>query len=251
MIGITDIIMDRFIDIHSHILFGIDDGSKSFEESVELLRQHAIMGATDVVLTPHYIENSKYKTNNKGKLKLLESLKEEAFRLNINLYLGNEVFVNNELEQLILDGEISTLNNTRYLLIELPMSNKIKNLKDIIYELKLKGIIPIIAHPERYEYVQKDYKYVEELIEEGAIFQSNIGSILGIYGRHAKKSVKKLLKNNYISFLASDIHYPNSKIFKGVDKATLKIKKIIGEEKFEELVFLNPRKVINNEELVD
>ena len=241
--------MDRFIDIHSHILYGIDDGSKNIEESIELLKQHALMGITDVVLTPHYIENSKYKANNEKKKKLINTLKEEAEKLNINLYLGNEIFVNNDLEELLLNGEITTINNTRYLLIELPMSNKIKNLPEILYELRLKRIVPIIAHPERYEYVQKDYKYLNELQEEGALFQSNLGSILGIYGRGAKKCIKKLLKNNYISFLATDIHYPNSKIYKGHEKAKTKIKKLIGEEKYEMITVFNPKKILDNEEL--
>lgn len=241
--------MDRFIDIHSHILYGIDDGSKNQEESIELLKQHAIMGATDVILTPHYIENSKYETNNKEKLKILETLKEEAEKLNMNLYLGNEVFVNNNLEELILNGEIRTLNNTRYLLIELPMANEIKNLKEIIYELKIKGIIPIIAHPERYEFVQKNPKKIKELLEEGALFQSNYGSILGIYGNPAKKTIKKLLKYKYISFLGTDIHYPNSRIFKEIDIAVKKIKKITGEEGFQKLSLFNPQKILNDEEI--
>ena len=243
--------MDRFIDIHCHILYGIDDGSKNYEESIELLKQHAIMGATDVILTPHYIENTKYKTNNKEKLNLLETLKEEAEKLNLNLYLGNEVFVNNNLEEQILNGEIRTLNNTRYLLIELPMTNKIKNLKEIIYELKIKGITPIIAHPERYEYVQKNPKYISELIEEGALFQANYGSILGVYGNAPKRTIKKLLKYNYISFLGTDIHYPNSKIYKEFEKAIKKISKIIGEERLEELVQHNPRRVLDDEEILN
>ena len=241
--------MDRFIDIHSHILFGIDDGSKNIEESIELLKQHAMMGITDVVLTPHYIENSRYHANNEKKQKILEKLKQEAENLNINLYLGNEVFVNNNLEELLKNNEIATINNTKYLLIELPMTNKIKNITEILYELKIRGITPIIAHPERYEYVQKNIKYLDDLIDEGALFQSNLGSILGIYGSKPKKCIKKLLKNDYIEFLATDIHYPNSKIYKGHEKAKTKIKKLIGEEKYQMLAVFNPKKIIENEEL--
>ena len=162
--------MDNYVDIHSHILYGIDDGSKSLEESKEIIKQHIEMGFKDIVVTPHYIENSDYITNNEEKEKILKTLKKEFN--DINLYLGNEVFINNNIEELLNNNEISTINGSKYLLIELPLHNKIKNATDIIYELRIKGIIPIIAHPERYEFVQKNPDSVDELIEEGAILQS-------------------------------------------------------------------------------
>ncbi len=104
--------MDK-IDIHSHILYGIDDGSKSLEESINIIKEHIKMGFTDIVVTPHYIENSKYETNNIDKNNLLENLKKEIKKQNIkiNLYLGNEVFINNNLEELINKNEISKINN--------------------------------------------------------------------------------------------------------------------------------------------
>ena len=148
------------IDIHNHILYGIDDGSKSLEESIEILKQHKEMGFKDIVVTPHYIENSKYTTNNKEKEKILKTLKDKV--KGINLYLGNEVFINNNLEELLKKQEISTINNSRYLLIEFPMNQKLKTITNTIYELKIKGIIPVIAHPERYEYVKKDINIVDE-----------------------------------------------------------------------------------------
>jgi protein-tyrosine phosphatase len=237
--------MDNYIDIHSHVLYGIDDGSKTIEESIDLLRQYKEMGFNEIVVTPHYIENSNYVANNKEKQKLLKTLKEEG----INLYLGNEVFINNDLEELLQKQEISTINNSRYLLIEFPMNQKIKTITNTIYELKIKGIIPIIAHPERYEYVKKDINIVKEWIEEGAILQSNYGSIMGIYGETAKKTIKKLLKQNLISLLATDIHFPNSEIYNTIEKSRKKIKKITGEEKFIELTITNPKKIIKNKEI--
>lgn len=241
--------MDNYVDIHSHILYGIDDGSKSLEESIEIIKQHIEMGFKDIILTPHYIENSKYETNNKEKKKLLETLKKELKKQNIdiNLYLGNEVFVNNTLE---IDKEkIEKLNNSKYLLIEFPMGEKPKNINNIIYELKIQGIIPVIAHPERYTFVQEHPNIVDEWVEEGALLQSNYGSIVGVYGENAKKAVKKLLKKNVISVLATDIHYPNNKIYQNIEKSRKKIKKIIGEEKYIELTITNPKKIIENKEI--
>lgn len=240
--------MDNYVDIHSHILYGIDDGSKSLKESIEIIKQHIEMGFTDITVTPHYIKNSKYIANNKEKQEILKTLKAELKKQNIkiNLYLGNEVFVNNNLEELLEKQEIETINNTKYLLIELPMQNKIKNIEEIIYELKIKGITTIIAHPERYEYVQKDIKYVDKLIEEGAILQSNYGSIIGIYGNKSKKTIKKLLKQEKILLLSTDIHYPNSRIYKNMNKILKKINKIIGEKKLKQLTTTNPKKIIQN-----
>ena len=241
--------MDNYVDIHSHILYGIDDGSKSLEESIEIIKQHIEMGFKDIILTPHYIENSKYETNNKEKKKLLETLKKELKKQNIdiNLYLGNEVLVNNTLE---IDKEkIEKLNNSKYLLIEFPMGEKPKNINNIIYELKIQGIIPVIAHPERYTFVQEHPNIVDEWVEEGALLQSNYGSIVGVYGESAKKVVKKLLKKNIIAILATDIHYPNNKIYYNKEKSRKKIKKIIGEEKEKELTITNPKKIIENKEI--
>ena len=239
------------IDIHSHILYGIDDGSKSLEESINIIKEHIKMGFTDIVVTPHYIENSKYETNNIDKENILNELKEELKKQNIkiNLYLGNEVFVNNNLEELIKKQEISTINNSKYLLIEFPMNEKPNDINNIIYELKIKGIIPIIAHPERYDYVEKNPNLVLEWIEEGALLQSNYGSIIGVYGSGPQKTIKKLLKKDLIDFLATDIHYPNNKIYLNMDKIRKKIKKIISEERFIELANTNPKRIIENKEI--
>ena len=243
--------MDNYVDIHSHILYGIDDGSKTIEESIEIIKQHIEMGFNEIVVTPHYIENSDYITNNENKNKILKELEKEIKNqnLDIKLYLGNEVFINNNIEELLKNNEISTINGSNYLLIELPLHNKIKNATDIIYELKIKGITPIIAHPERYEFVQKNPDSVDELIEEGAILQANYGSIVGIYGEHAKKTIKKLLKKNKISILATDIHFPNNNIYKNMETIKKKLNKIIGEEKLKELMITNPKKIINNEDI--
>ncbi len=241
--------MDNYVDIHSHILYGIDDGSKTLEESIEIIKQHIEMGFKEIILTPHYIENSKYETDNKEKKKLLQKLKRELKKQNIDikLYLGNEVFVNDTIK--INKEKIEKLNNSKYLLIEFPMEKQPKNINNIIYELKIQGITPVIAHPERYTFVQEKPNIVDEWIEEGALLQSNYGSIVGVYGENAKKAVKKLLKKNVISVLATDIHYPNNKIYQNIEKSRKKIKKIIGEEKYIELTITNPKKIIENKEI--
>lgn len=218
-------------DIHSHIIFDVDDGSRNLEESIELLEKMSQVGFKNVILTPHYIKGSEYSSENKEKKEKLTKIKEELEKQNIdiNIYLGNEIFINNEIYNLIKEGCIHTLNNTRYLLIELPFHNRIVNLEDIIYELKIKGLIPIIAHPERYTYFQDNYKEVDRLKEEGFLFQANYASILGYYGKESQKLLKYMLKKQYIDYLGTDLHRTSKTYvldnFKKIEKHIIKITK--------------------------
>lgn len=232
-------------DIHSHVLYNIDDGSKNIEESIGLLKELEKSGVEEIILTPHYIENSKYVATVSQKQEQIEELQKNT---NIKLYIGNEVYISKNVLELLESKKISTLNNSRYLLIELPMSSKIRNLDEIIYNLVRNNIIPIIAHPERYLYVQSDIKYLDKFVDMGVLFQSNYGSILGIYGKKAKKTIKLLLKNNYITFLGSDIHSLNKKI--DIKKASRKIKRIIKDENyFDDITSNNIKKVIDDVEI--
>lgn len=234
-------------DMHSHILYGIDDGSKNLAESIEILKKLSNEGVTDIMFTPHYIEGSKYNCNNERKKSLFKDIKKEIKKQNIdiNIYLGNEVMVNNNLTKL-LDKEIMTLNASRYLLIELPMSEEFPDLDLVINGLKEKGIIPIIAHPERYSYVKKNYKWVNDYLEMGVLFQGNYESLFDKYGKDAKKTLKKLLKHNMIHFLGSDVHRSTTKC--NLKELRKKLKKIIRDEKIvNSLINDNFTKVINNE----
>lgn len=218
-------------DIHSHILFDVDDGSKSLEESIEILKRMQEIGFKNVILTPHYIEGSEYCCENKEKKEKLNLIKKalEAQNIKINVYLGNEIFINHNIYELIKEGVIHTLNSTRYILIEFPFHNQIVNLEDIIYELKIKGLIPIIAHPERYSYFQDNYQEIDRLREEGFLFQGNYASILGYYGKDSQKLLKYMLKKGYIDYLGTDIHRASKTYvidnFKKIEKNIIKITK--------------------------
>lgn len=195
-------------DIHSHILFGVDDGARTLEESVELLTRMCELGFKNVILTPHYIKDTEYASNNKEKIIIFKQIKEELERKNIdiNIHLGNEIFINGEIYELVKNGIIHTLNDSKYILVELPFHNPIVNLEDIIYELKIKGLIPIIAHPERYTYFQRNYQEVDKLKDEGVLFQANYASILGYYGKDSQKLLKYMLKKHYIDYFGTDVH---------------------------------------------
>ena len=235
-------------DIHSHILFDVDDGCSTLKESIELLKKMHDIGFNDIILTPHYIDGSEYNSNNIEKISKFKELKEEIQKekLDINIYLGNEIFINNNIYELIKNKNIYTLNNSNYILVELPFHNQIVNLEDIIYELKIKGITPIIAHPERYTYFQKNYKEVDRLKEEGFLFQANYSSILGYYGKEAQKLLKYMLKKRYIDYLGTDIHKTSKTyVIDNFEKIEKKIIKITKKDYYEEI--LNNNKSIVKE----
>lgn len=238
-------------DIHSHIIYGIDDGSSGIKESIEILSKMKELGFDNVVLTPHYINGSSYVSNNEEKKKRLKVIKEEINKTNldINLFLGNEIYITDDIDKLLLNSEVSTINNSKYLLIELPLYNEFKGVEDYLYELKLSGYVPIIAHPERYLYFQKDHKKLDELYASGALFQCNYGSIVGNYGSKAKKLVKYMLKKNMVTFMASDVHKKNTSLFNNFDIIIKKIKKITNDDIFKKITNDNALKIINNKEL--
>lgn len=239
------------IDCHSHVLFDIDDGCKSIEDSVETIKNLKKIGFDKIILTPHYIKGSNYVKNNSDKKQRLDVLRKRLIEENIDidLFLGNEVYITEDINDLVMSKEITTLNKSRYILIEFPLYNKVNNVEDYIYELKLKGYIPVIAHPERYSYFQKNYKEVDKLYESKVLFQSNYGSIMGNYGKEAQKLITYLLKKDMVTFMATDVHRKNSSLFDNFGVIKKKIQLIIGEEKFKKLSNDNILKVINDEEI--
>lgn len=247
MVNTIIMVVMTMIDIHCHLLYGIDDGSKSIKESIEAIKELKEVGYTDIILTPHYIKDSNYNSSYKNNIKLLNTLKKEleSLSIDINLYLGNEIYIDNDILKLLQENEISSLNDTKYTLIELPMSGEYENYEEIFKELIDNGIKVILAHPERYYSFQKDYNKVLELEEIGVLFQSNIESIIGKYGKGAKKMIKRLLKDRKITFLATDMHHVKHD-YNDYYKAYKKIQKIISLEEFNKLVNVNPKKIIKS-----
>ena len=236
-------------DIHSHLLYGIDDGSKSIEESISLLKEMEYAGTTDLILTPHYVNHSKYDCDNKSKEELLKELKKKAKEenININLYLGNEVFFSNHFLELLKDKKIRTLNNSKYLLFEFPMSNVYNNSLEIINELVSKGYVPVLAHPERYYVFQKNPDSLEVYLQAGVLMQGNLTSLFGKYGHTPKKLLKYYLKKGWITFLGSDTHH---EVKYNEEKLRKKLLKYTKDSNYtEDLLNNNFDKIINNEDI--
>ena len=205
------------LDIHTHILPNVDDGSKSLEESIELLRSEVNNGVTIVILTPH--QNARIKTKNELIKRFLEFKKEIDF---IDLYLGSEIYYYDDLIADLVNDRVLTINNSKYVLVEFSTRTE-TNIADIVYEIVLKGFKPIIAHIERYPYLTlENYLAIKN---NGGLIQINASSY---EDKYFKKKTKILLKNKLVDFVASDCH--NTKT-RNVDFSN--IKKVV-EKKYKD-----------------
>lgn len=241
------------IDTHAHILPGIDDGAKTFETSIEMLKQAEKAGVSDVVLTPHYLKGTKYNKNNAEKWKLYQELKKraEAAGIKIKMYLGNEIYIDAELPEMLagyvgkksnLMYEVSTLNSTKNVLVELPVRSEDKSAKTTLTVIVKDGFVPIIAHPERYYYVQDNMEILNDYLRIGCLLSGDILALTGKYGKREERTLKKLLQDDKIFCLASDAHKPSDYDLASAQKKLLRIVK--DEAKVEELLVSNPKRII-------
>lgn len=195
------------IDIHCHILPGIDDGPKDIETSLKMLKIAEEDGISKIIATPHFYRGfyeNEYQDVEKKVKELNEASKEN--NINVEILPGQEIFLDKHTLEDYKSGAIKGLNNSKYMLIELPPDILPGYVLDMIYELKLLGVKPIIAHPERYVYVMEDIHILNSFIKEECFFQLNSGSITGVFGKSIQKTAIKLIKNGICDFVASDAH---------------------------------------------
>lgn len=237
------------IDFHTHILPNIDDGSKSIEETFNLIKEAEKAGFKKIISTSHYLEKY-YEVDVIERKAWIDTLNKTIKERNekIKLYLGNEIYFSDNIIRLLEEGKATTINNTSYLLFELPLNTKPFNIYNIIYELLEYKLIPVLAHPERYTFVQSEPELVYDLIQKGVLMQCNYGSIIGQYGKKAQIIVKKLYENNMVHFLGTDVHKQNT-IYERIPEILPQISEIIGEEKLKEITTMNAQKVLENKRI--
>lgn len=227
------------IDIHSHLLPFIDDGSDSLEKSVYLIKKAVDEGVSKIVLTPHYnlgeYKLSKDKTKN---LFLTFKNQVEALGIKVELCLGQEVYCNENIYNLLKSGEVLTLNDTKCILVEFNYVQE-TDIVDYVYNLLSFGYVPIIAHVERYGYLTVDD--IARLKELGAYIQVNANSVIGEDGKDVQKLVLNLIKNNLVDFVATDIHIRRNSSLK---LAYNFISKKFKEEVAKNLFIENAKKII-------
>lgn len=192
------------IDIHSHIIPFVDDGSSTIEQSLKMIDEAISQGITDIICTPHYRKNMFEAKNSDIKENFL-AIKKAAQNRPINLYLGREIYLRKTEEFMdSINSDLAlTLNNSKFVLLEFSYKDK-TDISEIAYVVALRGYIPIIAHIERYSYV--DIEEVREIKSGGALVQINASSVVGREGARLKKFVFALIKEGLVDFVASDVH---------------------------------------------
>lgn len=193
-----------FVDIHTHILPGVDDGSPDYETSVQMLREAYDDGTDAIVLTPHYKRGYTCGSADAVRARFAEFQAYAAERIPIALYLGTEAMYEMDLPQKLLDGKVLTMADSQYVLVEFRPSVSGDYLLNGIFSLTQCGYIPILAHAERYACLKKEQ--IPELAEMGARIQINAGSVMGAFGFQAKRFCRGILKSGYVDYVASDAH---------------------------------------------
>ena len=195
------------LDIHSHLIPGIDDGSQSMKESIILLKGMSDLGYEKVITTPHIMLDTYRNTPNiiyKGLSDLRNAVKEE--NIDIDIEAAAEYYLDDGFYDLLQKGDILSIKN-EYLLFETSYVSKPFALEEMIFEISAAGYTPMMAHPERYRYIRDPKKEYTRLKELGVMFQVNLNSFLGHYGKSAKALANFLSNSGMIDFLGSDVHH--------------------------------------------
>jgi hypothetical protein len=198
------------IDIHAHILPGVDDGSPSMEDSIEMARLALQSGVRAMIATPHCDLPGVHCVAARD-IPLRVDLLTHALReagLPLRIYPGMEIFGTPQTAERLKSGALCTLASSRYPLIEFPFADYGPEATDILHSVLRLGLRPIVAHPERYAYTQTQPQLLSVWVSMGCLLQINRGSLLGRFGERAETLAHRMLERGFVSFVASDAHYP-------------------------------------------
>ncbi len=198
---------ERIVDIHCHILPGLDDGSPDMEETLKMLRIAWEQGITHIITTPHY-KAGRHNASAATVMKRLDEVREAAKRehIPIRLYSGNEILFFSELEERLEKGQILTMNGTRYILVEFLPGDEYTYIRNGLDYVMGMGYSPILAHIERYACMLQKTEYAEELHDLGVEIQINAVSVMGKMGRKSREFVMQILKRRLVDYVATDSH---------------------------------------------
>jgi len=239
------------IDLHCHILPGLDDGARSLEESIKMAMVAEKDGIKKIVATPHlFRDNLDYED-----LNIIEEKKDELNKVlehnsvHIEILAGAEVHISHNLiEQIRKNRNALTLHHSSYMFIEFPHDHVFSGVKELFFELMTESITPVIAHPERNSVFIHNPALLYDLIQMGALAQANSGSFLRMYGSEVQRAVFHFLGLNLIQFIGSDGHDSRSKAPK-LREAVKAAADIVGDERANALVRENPQAVLGDQEL--
>lgn len=241
------------IDIHTHILPGVDDGAASMEEALQMARMAVAGGVDTLFLTPHcnvgYLYENYYDDKMERYFRNFEHAVREQ-RLPLTILSGMEVFGSLEVPELLMEGKLITLNHSRYLLMEFGFDIDKEWSAFLLQEILSLGFRPVIAHPERYPIIQKYPEIAGEWVELGCAIQVNKGSILGNFGRNARETAFMLLDQRLASLVASDSHGLQRRT-PGLFEVYHVISNHFSSVYADILMRDNPKRVIEDKELIE
>jgi protein-tyrosine phosphatase len=206
---LKDLIPDNHIDIHSHLLPGIDDGARTFQDTLRLTKALQGFGVSQFITTPHIIQyvwdNTHDQILSKKEITVAEL---EKNKIIIPLSAAAEYLMDDQFVRLFQSGELLTLKDN-YVLVEMSYINAPIQLYSILFDLQVAGYIPVLAHPERYLFYHNNFREYEKLKRAGCLFQLNLLSVVGYYGAEITKIAQQLLSKGMYTYVGSDVHHDN------------------------------------------
>lgn len=209
-IPLIDFFPEGFVDIHSHLLPGIDDGAKNINNSIELILKMRSYGIKNFITTPHVLGDVYPNSSETIKVKLKEVQEELKNRniTDITINAAAEYMMDEQFSKRLENDDILTLKDN-FILVEMSYFNAPINLYDILFEIQLKGYKPVLAHPERYNFYHNNIENYYKLKKAGCLFQLNLLSLTEQYGKNVQKISNQLLKENMYDFVGTDTHHHN------------------------------------------
>lgn len=240
---------EGFIDIHSHILPGLDDGARDLKQTKEMLITAYKEGIRTIITTPHNYGSHK-SASVKTILEVIRQLEEhmEAWEIPISLYGGNEIYYRSGVVQQLEENQILSLAGSRYVLVEFDPYAEFTYIRDGLGEIIRYGYFPILAHAERYDCLFRKKERIQELKNSAVYIQVNSSSFLEKWGSEYRKRVKNLLKEEQIDFIGTDAHSNRTRAPK-ISQASSYLYKKIGISKAEKILFENPQAIIENQRI--
>lgn len=234
-------------DLHAHILPGVDDGAKTPEDTIAMAQVAADTGTITILATPHRkdVTEGSSVAHIRGLINEMNSqIKDRGNAL--TLVLGMENHLDLDLPDEIEAGRALPMNETRYILVEMPFFGKPNYVEDVLFRIQLQHLTPVLAHPERIEMFQQDPDLLASFIERGMLSQVTAGSVIGLFGRRVKGITNLMLRRNLVHVLASDTHFPGGprspRLGIGIEAASA----IVGEDAARAMVVDTPKAILDD-----
>ncbi|AYU55015.1 tyrosine-protein phosphatase [Staphylococcus debuckii] len=236
------------IDLHNHIIYNIDDGAKDIEESIEMAKAAQATGVDKIIATPHYKTNS-FMSDKDEIIHKIETLNQRLQNLNINVEVkgGQEIHIEPYTLDYLEKGQLLSLADSQYyFLIEPPFKGFPNFIETTIDGFIQEGLQPVIAHPERNDYIRSHPEMLDKLVKKGCLLQMNAASVLGDYGPLIEKTAQYMIENKKFHLIGSDAHNCNNRVF-CIDQCYERI----NDEAFQNYIKTNTEKVWEGNKKID